>query len=132
MSTTGMRIEHAAVSAGTISAGELFEQQRERLQLRWIAGAEGATRRLEAGDTVARRPSLAGYLNAIYPNKVQILGTEQRGQGHRVPGGGCGAGDQAKSPLRAALSLRRSPSTCFSLCLTSSRSSLSASRSIAA
>src|SRR5690606_25564699 len=26
---------------------------------------------------VARRPSLAGYLNAIYPNKVQILGTEE-------------------------------------------------------
>jgi HPr kinase/phosphorylase len=61
----------------TISARELFEQQRERLQLRWIAGAEGASRRLEAGDTVARRPSLAGYLNAIYPNKVQILGTEE-------------------------------------------------------
>ncbi len=61
----------------TISARELFEQQRERLQLRWIAGAEGAARRLEAGDTVARRPSLAGYLNAIYPNKVQILGTEE-------------------------------------------------------
>ena len=60
-----------------ISAGELFEQQRERLQLRWVAGAEGASRRLEAVDTVARRPSLAGYLNAIYPNKVQILGTEE-------------------------------------------------------
>ena len=60
-----------------ISAAELFEQQRERLQLRWIAGAEGASRRLEAVDTVARRPSLAGYLNAIYPNKVQILGTEE-------------------------------------------------------
>jgi len=28
-------------------------------------------------DTVARRPSLAGYLNIIYPNKVQILGTEE-------------------------------------------------------
>jgi len=32
---------------------------------------------LESVDTVARRPSLAGYLNAIYPNKVQILGTEE-------------------------------------------------------
>ena len=60
-----------------ISAGDLFEQQRERLELRWIAGQEGASRRLEAVETVARRPSLAGYLNAIYPNKVQILGTEE-------------------------------------------------------
>jgi HPr kinase/phosphorylase len=68
---------NTSITAGTISAGELFEQQRERLQLRWIAGAEGASRRLEAVDTVARRPSLAGYLNAIYPNKVQILGTEE-------------------------------------------------------
>jgi len=32
---------------------------------------------LEAVDTVARRPSLCGYLNIIYPNKVQILGTEE-------------------------------------------------------
>ena len=60
-----------------ISANELFEQQRERLGLRWLAGQDGAGRMLEAVDTVARRPSLAGYLNAIYPNKVQILGTEE-------------------------------------------------------
>jgi HPr kinase/phosphorylase len=60
-----------------ISASELFEQQRERLDLRWVAGQEGADHVLEAVETVARRPSLAGYLNAIYPNKVQILGTEE-------------------------------------------------------
>ncbi|WP_159015466.1 HPr(Ser) kinase/phosphatase [Cognatiluteimonas profundi] len=60
-----------------ITARELFEQQRERLDLRWLAGEEGGTRVLESGDTVSRRPSLAGYLNAIYPNKVQILGTEE-------------------------------------------------------
>jgi len=61
----------------SISARELFEQQCERLNLRWLAGRDGATRRLEAVETVARRPSLAGYLNTIYPNKVQILGTEE-------------------------------------------------------
>ncbi|HZF98320.1 MAG TPA: HPr(Ser) kinase/phosphatase, partial [Pseudoxanthomonas sp.] len=55
----------------------LFDQQRERLQLRWLAGQKGATRVLESVDTIARRPSLAGYLNTIYPNKVQILGTEE-------------------------------------------------------
>ena len=60
-----------------ISADELFEQQRERLGLRWLAGEHAQTRVLEAVDTVARRPSLAGYLNAIYPNKVQILGSEE-------------------------------------------------------
>ncbi len=60
-----------------ISAHELFEQLRERLGLRWLAGQTGQQRVLEAVDTVARRPSLAGYLNTIYPNKVQILGSEE-------------------------------------------------------
>lgn len=60
-----------------ISAQELFDQQLERLGLRWAAGRRGGSRILESVDTVARRPSLAGYLNIIYPNKVQILGTEE-------------------------------------------------------
>lgn len=61
----------------SITAHALFEQLRERLDLRWIAGQRGEARVLEAVETVARRPSLAGYLNMIYPNKVQILGTEE-------------------------------------------------------
>lgn len=61
----------------SIRARDLFDQQQERLGLRWIAGERGAERMLEAVDTVARRPSLAGYLNIIYPNKVQILGSEE-------------------------------------------------------
>jgi HPr kinase/phosphorylase len=66
------------MNAARITAAELFEQQHERLELRWIAGQRGAAERVvEAVDTVARRPSLAGYLNTIYPNKVQILGTEE-------------------------------------------------------
>ena len=59
-----------------ISAMELFEQLGERLDLRWLAGRHGQGRVLASVQTVARRPSLAGYLNTIYPNKVQILGTE--------------------------------------------------------
>ena len=66
------------MTTARITAGHLFEQQQERLGLRWVAGlAQGAARVLEAVDTVARRPSLAGYLNMIYPNRVQILGTEE-------------------------------------------------------
>jgi len=62
-----------------ITARELFDRQQERLDLRWVAGLSGGERVLEAVDTVSRRPSLAGYLNIIYPNKVQILGTEELG-----------------------------------------------------
>ena len=62
---------------GKITARELFDLQREQLDLTWLAGETGSDRVLEAVETVARRPSLAGYLNTIYPNKVQILGTEE-------------------------------------------------------
>ena len=61
----------------SIQAQELFAQLQDRLRLRWLAGQSGGTRSIESVDTVARRPSLAGYLNIIYPNKVQILGTEE-------------------------------------------------------
>ncbi len=61
----------------SIQAQELFAQLQDRLSLRWLAGQSGGTRTIESVDTVARRPSLAGYLNIIYPNKVQILGTEE-------------------------------------------------------
>ncbi len=60
-----------------ITAASLFEQMRDRLGLRALAGGDGRERQLVAADTNARRPSLAGYLNIIYPNKVQILGTEE-------------------------------------------------------
>lgn len=66
------------MNAARITAAELFALQHDALGLRWIAGEREAGRRvLEAVETVARRPSLAGYLNIIYPNKVQILGSEE-------------------------------------------------------
>ena len=67
----------AAAPSARISALELFEQVGERLGLRWVGGRRGERRVLESGEHLARRPSLAGYLNLIYPNKVQILGTEE-------------------------------------------------------
>ncbi len=60
-----------------IAARELFDQLRERLALRWVGGKAGEHRFVDATATVSRRPSLAGYLNIIYPNRVQILGTEE-------------------------------------------------------
>jgi HPr kinase/phosphorylase len=62
-----------------ITARELFDQLGERLGLRWVAGQRGEKRILESGEHLSRRPSMAGYLNTIYANKVQILGTEELG-----------------------------------------------------
>ncbi|SEL75904.1 Hpr(Ser) kinase/phosphatase [Pseudoxanthomonas sp. GM95] len=61
----------------SISASELFDQMKDKLSLRWLAGRTGGSRQIDTAGKVKRRPSLAGYLNAIYPNKVQILGTEE-------------------------------------------------------
>ena len=61
-----------------ISARELFDQLHERLALRWITpGQRGGERTLERGEQQTRRPSLAGYLNVIHPNKVQIIGSAE-------------------------------------------------------
>jgi HPr kinase/phosphorylase len=63
--------------ADRLRARELFEELGERLELRWLAGQRGGERVLERGEHLSRRPSLAGYLNVIHPNKVQIIGSAE-------------------------------------------------------
>ena len=61
-----------------ISARELFDQLSERLGLRWVTtGQRGGERTLERGEQQTRRPSMAGYLNVIHPNNVQIIGAAE-------------------------------------------------------
>lgn len=60
-----------------LTARQLFDSISERLELRWAVGMRGETRVLDTGESRSRRPSLVGYLNVIYPNKVQIIGTEE-------------------------------------------------------
>jgi len=60
-----------------ISARQLYDGVHERMGLRWVSGMRGESRVLEPSTTKARRPSLIGYLNIIYPNKIQIIGTEE-------------------------------------------------------
>jgi len=60
-----------------LSARELFEDIKERMALRWVAGRDGGERALQSGGAGQRRPSEIGYLNIIYPNKLQIVGSEE-------------------------------------------------------
>ncbi|MFH1600063.1 MAG: HPr(Ser) kinase/phosphatase [Pseudomonadota bacterium] len=60
-----------------LRARELFEELGDRLELRWLSGQRGAERLIERGEHLSRRPSLAGYLNVIHPNKVQIIGSAE-------------------------------------------------------
>jgi HPr kinase/phosphorylase len=62
-----------------LTARELFDKVGARLALRWVAGQRGETRAIVPAEKQSRRPSLAGYLNIIYPNKIQIVGTEELG-----------------------------------------------------
>src|SRR5882672_8683839 len=58
-----------------ISVAQLYEDNRENLRLAWIGGRAG-------GATLVRRDSsevaaLAGYLNLIHPNRIQVLGNHE-------------------------------------------------------
>ena len=47
------------------------------MNLRWVAGiGDGAEYFVSAGDLTSR-PALAGFLNLIHPNKVQVMGEEE-------------------------------------------------------
>lgn len=57
-----------------VTVETLFRDLAEQLQLRWLAGREGAGRTLSS-ETV-QKPALAliGHLNFVHPNRVQMLG----------------------------------------------------------
>ncbi len=60
-----------------VTARSLHDALGERLQLRWVAGRRGENRGVDAGERQQRRRSLVGYLNIIYPNQLQVIGTEE-------------------------------------------------------
>jgi HPr kinase/phosphorylase len=61
-----------------IRVRDLFESLRERLNLTWIAGHSGADNALldDSGDTTSG--IVAGPLNYIHPNRVQVIGPAER------------------------------------------------------
>jgi HPr kinase/phosphorylase len=58
-----------------ISVARLYEQNRDKLQLAWIAGKAGGETPLQRDSTDA--PALVGHLNLIHPNRVQVFGTHE-------------------------------------------------------
>ncbi len=61
----------------SISAQELFDQVSDRLDIRYLAGKAGNKRSIESSETQHLRPALAGFLNLVHPNNIQILGSEE-------------------------------------------------------
>jgi HPr kinase/phosphorylase len=58
-----------------ISVARLYEDNRDKLQLAWIAGKPGSAAQLQCdGKDV---PALVGHLNLIHPNRIQIFGAHE-------------------------------------------------------
>jgi HPr kinase/phosphorylase len=58
----------------SVTAYDLFEALQKRLDLQWISGPrQGDVPTISSAD-ITDRPTLAGFLNLIHPNRVQVLG----------------------------------------------------------
>jgi len=57
-----------------VNVQDLFEALQERLKLTWIAGKSGARDTLLTNDTDSSSGIIAGPLNYIHPNRVQVIG----------------------------------------------------------
>jgi HPr kinase/phosphorylase len=55
----------------------LFEDNREKLKLEWIAGRNGGTKELNSDLTKDSSQGLIGHLNFINPNLIQVLGASE-------------------------------------------------------
>ncbi len=60
-----------------VSIARLFEDNREKLKLEWIAGRSGGSRELNSEPTKDSSKGLIGHLNVIHPNLIQVLGASE-------------------------------------------------------
>jgi HPr kinase/phosphorylase len=56
-----------------ITIAQLFDDNRARLRLEWIAGRDGGVKELDSGDLRDSQEGLIGHLNFIHPNWIQVL-----------------------------------------------------------
>jgi HPr kinase/phosphorylase len=57
-----------------VSIARLFEDNRNKLKLDWIAGRDGGTKDLNSELIKDSSKGLIGHLNFIHPNLIQVLG----------------------------------------------------------
>ena len=60
-----------------VSIARLFEDNREKLRLEWVAGRDGGAKELNSEHTRDSSQGLIGHLNFIHPNLIQVLGTSE-------------------------------------------------------
>jgi HPr kinase/phosphorylase len=79
------------VAAGQLIVAQLFEKNRERLQLTWIGGTLNRTIAVNRDDVSPA--DLIGHLNLIHPDRVQVLGSPEIIWYKRHNTDGAGKGD---------------------------------------
>ena len=60
-----------------VSIARLFEDNRDKLRLEWVAGAGGGAKTLNSELTKDSSKGLIGHLNFIHPNLIQVLGASE-------------------------------------------------------
>lgn len=65
-----------------ISIARLYEENREKLQLAWVAGKAGGEAPLQRDS--ADSPALVGHLNLIHPNRIQVFGAHEAAHLHSL------------------------------------------------
>lgn len=61
----------------SVTARSLYNALRNRLKLQWVSGGAGEELAIFVED-LTLRPATVGYLNLIHPNKIQVLGIEEK------------------------------------------------------
>jgi len=56
-----------------ITVAQLFEDNRAKLRLEWIAGRDGGVKELDSKNLKESEEGLIGHLNFIHPNWIQVL-----------------------------------------------------------
>ena len=74
-----------------LSIARLFEDNREKLRLEWIAGQGGATKDIDSSLTEDSSKGLIGHLNFIHPNLIQVLGGSEVDYLSTMDAAGCRA-----------------------------------------
>ncbi len=60
-----------------VSIARLFEDTRDKLQLTWVGGRDGADKGIDSELTKDSSKGLVGHLNFIHPNLIQVLGQSE-------------------------------------------------------
>jgi HPr kinase/phosphorylase len=60
-----------------VSVAQLFEDNREKLRLDWIAGRDGGVKQLDSVNLRDSQEGLIGHLNFVHPNWIQVLASPE-------------------------------------------------------